>query len=50
MRALSVRVMVLLAAIVISCKKCDAQPTGAAQTLLRVASQHPEALLDLQKV
>jgi hypothetical protein len=37
-------------AFVISCKKCDAQPTGAAQTLLRVASQHPEALLDLQKV
>ena len=24
------------------------QPTGAAQTLLRVASQHPEALRDLQ--
>lgn len=24
------------------------QPTGAAQTLLRVAVQHPEALLDLQ--
>ena len=24
------------------------QPTGAAQTLLRVASQHPEALMDLQ--
>nr|WP_161990851.1 helix-turn-helix domain-containing protein [Pseudomonas caspiana] len=26
------------------------QPTGAAQTLLRVASQHPEVLLDLQTV
>ncbi|WP_081729307.1 helix-turn-helix domain-containing protein [Pseudomonas sp. QTF5] len=26
------------------------QPTGAAQTLLRVASQHPEALRDLQAV
>ncbi|UVJ43496.1 helix-turn-helix domain-containing protein [Pseudomonas sp. LS1212] len=26
------------------------QPTGAAQTLLRVASQHPEALRDLQPV
>ncbi|MND74680.1 Antitoxin igA-2 [compost metagenome] len=26
------------------------QPTGAAQTLLRVASQHPEALRDLQSV
>lgn len=26
------------------------QPTGAAQTLLRVASQHPEALRDLQTV
>lgn len=26
------------------------QPTGAAQTLLRVASQHPEVLLDLQAV
>ena len=25
------------------------QPTGAAQTLLRVASQHPEALRDLQQ-
>ncbi|MCV4263734.1 helix-turn-helix domain-containing protein [Pseudomonas capsici] len=24
------------------------QPTGAAQTLLRIASQHPEALRDLQ--
>ncbi|AXJ08016.1 transcriptional regulator [Pseudomonas fluorescens] len=24
------------------------QPTGAAQTLLRVANQHPEALRDLQ--
>jgi len=24
------------------------QPTGAAQTLLRVASQHPEALRDLR--
>jgi putative transcriptional regulator len=26
------------------------QPTGAAQTLLRVASQHPEALRDLHAV
>ena len=26
------------------------QPTGAAQTLLRVASQHPEVLRDLQSV
>ena len=26
------------------------QPTGAAQTLLRVASQHPEVLRDLQPV
>lgn len=26
------------------------QPTGAAQTLLRVASQHPEVLRDLQAV
>jgi putative transcriptional regulator len=26
------------------------QPTGAAQTLLRVASQHPEALRDLRAV
>jgi len=26
------------------------QPTGAAQTLLRVATQHPEALRDLQSV
>lgn len=26
------------------------QPTGAAQTLLRVASQYPEALRDLQAV
>lgn len=26
------------------------QPTGAARTLLRVASQHPEALRDLQSV
>jgi putative transcriptional regulator len=25
-------------------------PTGAAQTLLRVVAQHPEALLDLQPV
>ena len=26
------------------------RPTGAAQTLLRVASQHPEALWDLQAI
>lgn len=26
------------------------QPTGAARTLLRVASQHPEALRDLQAI
>jgi putative transcriptional regulator len=26
------------------------RPTGAAQTLLRVASQHPEALRDLQAI
>jgi hypothetical protein len=26
------------------------QPTGAAQTLLRVTSQHPEALRDLQAI
>ncbi|WP_307833115.1 helix-turn-helix domain-containing protein [Pseudomonas sp. TH10] len=26
------------------------RPTGAAQTLLRVASQHPEALRDLQSI
>jgi len=26
------------------------QPTGAAQTLLRVASQHPEALRDLHAI
>ena len=26
------------------------QPTGAAQTLLRVASQHPEVLRDLQAI
>lgn len=26
------------------------QPTGAAQTLLRVATQHPEALRDLQAI
>ena len=26
------------------------QPAGAAQTLLRVASQHPEALRDLQAI
>ncbi|MBA1322723.1 helix-turn-helix domain-containing protein [Pseudomonas plecoglossicida] len=26
------------------------RPTGAAQTLLRIASQHPEALRDLQAI